>query len=71
MNVGTAVTLVELLSAVLRAAYSSVSLDTALIEHVVIGNVLPPGGGASAARMASLHADIPNTSPLTVNAPLG
>ena len=33
-----------------------------------MGNVLPPGGGASAARMASLHAGIPvETSINTVN----
>ncbi|KAF8582462.1 thiolase [Ramaria rubella] len=58
----------EMLSAVLRAVYSSVSLDPVLIEDVVVGNVLPPGGGASAARMASLHAGIPNSSAVnTVN----
>lgn len=58
----------EMLSAVLRAVYSTVSLDPALIEDVVVGNVLPPAGGASAARMASLHAGIPNTSAVnTVN----
>ncbi|KIJ47990.1 hypothetical protein M422DRAFT_28531 [Sphaerobolus stellatus SS14] len=58
----------DLLSAVLRAVYSSVSLDPSLIEDVVVGNVLPPGGGASAARMASLHAGIPNTAAVnTVN----
>lgn len=57
-----------MLSAVLRAVYSSVSLDPSLIEDVVVGNVLPPGGGASAARMASLHAGIPNSSAVnTVN----
>lgn len=38
------------------------------MEDVVVGNVLPPGGGASAARMAALHAGIPNTSAVnTVN----
>jgi acetyl-CoA acyltransferase 1 len=48
--------------------YSSVSLDPALIEDVVVGNVLPPAGGASAARMAALHAGIPNTAGVnTVN----
>lgn len=58
----------ELLSAVLKAVYSKVSLDPSLIEDVAVGNVLPPGGGASAARMAALHAGIPNTSALnTVN----
>lgn len=58
----------EILSAVLRAAYSKPGLDPALIGGVAVGNVLPAGGGASAARMASLHAGIPNTVPLnTVN----
>ena len=48
--------------------YERVSLDPKLIEDVSVGNVLPPGGGASAARMAALYAGIPNTSALnTVN----
>jgi acetyl-CoA acyltransferase 1 len=39
-----------------------------LIEDVAVGNVLPAGGGATAARMASLHAGIPNTSAIsTIN----
>ncbi|EAU89891.1 acetyl-CoA acetyl transferase [Coprinopsis cinerea okayama7 len=57
-----------LLSHVLRAAYSKVSLDPKLIEDISVGNVLPPGGGATAARMAALHAGIPiETSINTVN----
>lgn len=46
----------------MRAVYSSVSLDPALIEEVTVGSVLPPGGGASPARMATLHAGIPHTA---------
>ncbi|KAF8597645.1 thiolase [Ceratobasidium sp. AG-I] len=58
----------ELLSNVLKAVYTSVKLDPKLIEDVAVGNVLPPGGGASAARMAALHAGIPNSSSVyTVN----
>jgi len=58
----------EILSAVLRAAYSKVNLDPALIGDIQVGNVLPPGGGASGARMAALHAGIPNSVPIsTVN----
>ena len=35
---------------------------------LTVGNVLPAGGGATAARMAALHAGIPNTVPIaTVN----
>ena len=56
------------MSAVLRAVYEKVKLDPKLIEDVAVGNVLPPGGGASAARMAALAAGIPNTSSVnTVN----
>ena len=43
-------------------------VNPALIEDVAVGNVLPPGGGATAARMATLHAGIPNTAAVnTVN----
>ncbi|RDB16444.1 3-ketoacyl-CoA thiolase, peroxisomal [Hypsizygus marmoreus] len=57
-----------LLSHVLRAVYTQPGLDPALIEDISVGNVLPAGGGASAARMASLHAGIPvPTSIHTVN----
>ncbi|EPQ56769.1 acetyl-CoA acetyl transferase [Gloeophyllum trabeum ATCC 11539] len=58
----------EILSAVLRAAYTKVGLDPKLVGDISVGNVLPPGGGATAARMAALHAGIPNTTPInTVN----
>ena len=43
-------------------------MDPKLIEDVAVGNVLPAGGGASAARMAALYAGIPNTTAInTVN----
>ncbi len=58
----------EILSEVLRAVYTQAGLDPALIEDISVGNVLPPGGGASAARMAALAAGIPNTAAVnTVN----
>ncbi|KAI9451756.1 thiolase [Lactarius psammicola] len=58
----------ELLSGILRAVYTKVKLDPALIEDINVGNVLPPGGGASGARMAALHAGIPISTPIaTVN----
>ena len=58
----------EILSAVLRAVYEKVKLDPKLIEDIAVGNVLPPGGGASAARMAALAAGIPNSASVnTVN----
>jgi acetyl-CoA acyltransferase 1 len=57
-----------LLSHVLRAVYTRVRLDPALVEDVAVGNVLPLSGGATAARMAALHAGIPNTTAVnTVN----
>ncbi|KAF8266142.1 acetyl-CoA acetyl transferase [Lactarius quietus] len=58
----------ELLSGALRAVYTKVNLDPSLIEDINVGNVLPPGGGASGARMAALHAGIPVSTPIaTVN----
>ena len=57
-----------ILSHVLRAAYTKANLEPKFIEDISVGNVLPPGGGASAARMAALHAGIPiETSINTVN----
>ncbi|PPQ76193.1 hypothetical protein CVT24_002796 [Panaeolus cyanescens] len=57
-----------ILSHVLRAAYTRANLDPKLIDDISVGNVLPPGGGASAARMAALHAGIPvEASVNTVN----
>ncbi|KAL4066103.1 Thiolase, N-terminal domain-containing protein [Scleroderma yunnanense] len=58
----------EILSGVLRAAYTRARLNPALIEEIAVGNVLPPGGGATSARMAALHSGIPHTTPVnTVN----
>ncbi|KAF8875741.1 Thiolase, N-terminal domain-containing protein [Mucidula mucida] len=58
----------EMLTHVLRAVYTRSNLDPALIEDIAVGNVLPPSGGASTARMAALAAGIPNTSAVnTVN----
>jgi acetyl-CoA acyltransferase 1 len=57
-----------MLAAVLKAVYASVNLDPKHIEDVCVGNVLPAGGGAAAARMAALYAGIPHTSSIqTVN----
>lgn len=49
----------ELLAAVLRATIEKTGIDPKLIDDVVIGSVLPPGGGATIARMASLYAGYP------------
>jgi len=57
-----------ILSHVLRGVYEKVGLDPKLIDDISVGNVLPPGGGATPARMAALHAGIPvETSINTVN----
>ncbi|PIL25468.1 acetyl-CoA acetyltransferase [Ganoderma sinense ZZ0214-1] len=58
----------EILSGVLTAAVKKAGINPALVGDISVGNVLPAGGGASAARMAALHAGIPNTVPIsTVN----
>ena len=57
-----------MLAGILRAVYTKVNLDPSLIEDINVGNVLPPAGGASGARMAALHAGIPISTPIaTVN----
>ena len=57
-----------MLSTVLKGVLSKTGIDPKLIEDIVVGNVLPPGGGATVARMAALHAGIPESSAvMTVN----
>ena len=57
-----------MLATVLKGVLSKTGIDPNLIKDVVVGNVLPPGGGATLARMASLYAGIPETSSvMTVN----
>jgi len=50
---------------VLKHTYTSTNLNPSLIGDIAVGNVLPPSGGASAARMAALSAGIPITVPIT------
>ncbi|EPQ28562.1 uncharacterized protein PFL1_03866 [Pseudozyma flocculosa PF-1] len=58
----------EMLGNVLKAVIAESKIDPKLIEDVAVGNVLPPGGGATAARMGALWAGIPNTAAVnTVN----
>ena len=58
----------EILSGVLSAVVKKAGINPALIGDITVGNVLPAGGGATAARMAALHSGIPNTVPIsTVN----
>ncbi|EJF60587.1 thiolase [Dichomitus squalens LYAD-421 SS1] len=58
----------EILSGVLSAVVKKAGINPSLIGDITVGNVLPAGGGATAARMAALHSGIPNTVPIsTVN----
>lgn len=58
----------EVLGNVLKAVLAQSKVDPKLIEDVAIGNVLPPGGGATSARQAALWAGIPNSAAVnTVN----
>ncbi|KAJ3734071.1 acetyl-CoA acetyl transferase [Lentinula guzmanii] len=58
----------EILMNVLKHTYTSTNLDPTLIDDIAVGNVLPPSGGASIARMASIAAGIPIKTPIsTVN----
>ena len=49
----------------LSAAVKKAGINPAIIGDITVGNVLPAGGGATAARMAALHAGIPNTVPIS------
>ncbi|ORX35051.1 Thiolase, N-terminal domain-domain-containing protein [Kockovaella imperatae] len=58
----------DLLAAVFKETLKRSKVDPSKIEDIVVGNVLPPGGGANVARMAQLYAGIPYTTPInTVN----
>jgi acetyl-CoA acyltransferase 1 len=51
-----------MLSAVFKATIEKTKINPALVEDICVGNVLPAGGGATAARMAVLHAGFPDTT---------
>lgn len=58
----------EALGNVFRGLISKTGVDPKLIDDVSVGNVLPPGGGATGARQAALWAGIPNSTAVnTVN----
>lgn len=58
----------ELLSTVFKALIEKTKIDPKLVQDIQVGNVLPPGGGATVARMAALHAGFPETTSIcTVN----
>lgn len=57
-----------MLGQVLKGVIAQSKIDPKLIQDVAVGNVLPPGGGATVARMGALWAGIPNTAAInTVN----
>ncbi|KAI3661102.1 hypothetical protein MP638_000439, partial [Amoeboaphelidium occidentale] len=58
----------ELLSIVLKGVLQKTGINPALVDDVLVGNVLPPGGGATLARMAALHSGLPDTTSVaTIN----
>lgn len=62
----------ELLLAVFKAAVERANASYEMVEEIQVGNVLPPGGGATQARAAQLAAGFPTTSTIcTVNRQCG
>jgi len=58
----------DLLAAVLKATIDRTKIDPKLVEDINVGTVLPPGGGATQARMAMFLAGFPETTAIsTVN----
>lgn len=58
----------ELLKVVFEDVIKRAGVDKNLVEEIQVGNVLPPGGGATVARMAQLAAGFPTSSSVaTVN----
>ncbi|KAI3631586.1 hypothetical protein MIR68_010469 [Amoeboaphelidium protococcarum] len=58
----------ELLSFALKGILDKTGVKPSLVEDIQVGNVLPPGGGATLARMSMLHAGFPDTSSVcTIN----
>ena len=58
----------EMLAAVLKACVERAKLNPTLVDDIIVGNVLPPGGGATVSRMAMLYAGFPEkTSIATIN----
>ncbi|KAJ1667962.1 3-ketoacyl-CoA thiolase with broad chain length specificity [Coemansia sp. RSA 1813] len=57
-----------LLGNILKGVLERSKLDPALVDDICVGNVCPPGGGATLARMAAIYAGFPHTTSVqTVN----
>jgi len=54
----------ELLAAVLKGVIDKTKIDPKLVGDIVVGTVLPPGGGATQARMAMILAGFPEDVPI-------
>src|SRR3989442_12649131 len=53
---------------VIKEAVRRAGVDAALVDEVILGNVLQGGEGQAPARQAAIHAGLPGTIPsLTVN----
>ena len=49
----------------IKGALDRINLDPALVEEVIMGNVVQAGTGQAPARQAALYAGIPDTVPCT------
>ena len=62
------VSAVELGVQVLKSVMKEINLDPAMVDEVILGNVIGAGLGQNVARQVSIHAGIPDTVPAyTVN----
>jgi acetyl-CoA acyltransferase 1 len=58
----------EMLCSVLKGVLNKSKIDPSSVEDIQVGNVLPIGGGATLARIATLNAGFPDTTSVaTVN----
>ncbi|CAO3683037.1 hypothetical protein G6F70_004724 [Rhizopus microsporus] len=58
----------EILASVFKGIIDQTKIDPAIVNDIAVGNVLPPGGGATNARMAALYAGFPESAAVnTVN----
>jgi acetyl-CoA C-acetyltransferase len=59
------VTAPQLGATAIKGALEKINLDPALVEEVLMGNVVSAGTGQAPARQAAIYAGIPNTVPCT------
>ena len=61
MGALSTVTAPQLGAAAIKGALSKINLDPALVDEVIMGNVVQAGTGQAPARQAALYAGLPNT----------